>query len=130
MPLNLKYIDDAKGIYVTLEGKVTLDDLKAGALEAYSEEHIQNQIYQIIDFTSCSSFDLSSSDMQEIAKIDIEASKINPNIKIAIIAPSDLAFGMCRVYEAYADETGFDIMVLRSREEAASWIQEKLKNHA
>ena len=125
MPLNLEYIDDGRGIYVTLEGKVTLDDFKVGSSEAYSEEHILNQNYQIIDFTSCSSFDLSSSDMLEIAKIDKKASEFNPNIKIAIIAPSDLVFGMCRVYEAYADETGFDIMVLRTRQEAENWIQKK-----
>ena len=130
MSINLKFIDDKQGIYVTLEGKVTLEDFKVGASEAYSEENIQTQNYQIIDFTNCSSFDLSSSDMQEIARIDKEASEKNPNIKIAIIAPTDVAFGMSRVYEAYTDETGFDTMVFRNSEDAEAWIQEKLKNNA
>ena len=125
MSINLKFTDDKQGIYVTLEGKVTLEDFKVGASEAYSEENVHIQNYQIIDFTNCSSFDLSSSDMQEIARIDKEASKINPNIRIAIIAPTDVAFGMSRVYEAYADETGFDIMVFRNSEVVEDWIHGK-----
>ena len=123
MSINLKFTDDKQGIYVTLEGKVTLEDFKVGASEAYSEENIHTQNYQIIDFTNCSSFDLSSSDMQEIAIIDKEASKVNPDIKIAIIAPTDVAFGMSRVYEAYADETGFDIMVFRNSEDVEAWLK-------
>ena len=130
MSINLTFTNDKQGIYAALEGKVTLKDFITGAAEAYSEENIQIQRYQIIDFTNCTSFELSSNDMQQIAKIDKEASETNPNIIIAIIATTDVAFGMSRVYEAYADETGFDIMVFRNSEDAEAWIQEKLKNNA
>lgn len=130
MSINLKFTDDKQGIYVTLKGKVTLEDFIVGASEAYTEDNIQAQQYQIIDFTNCSSFDLSNNDMREIARIDIEASQSNPDIKIAIIAATDVAFGMSRVYEAYADETGFDIKVFRKSEDAEAWIREKLKNSA
>ena len=130
MSLNLKFTNNKQGIYVTLEGKVTLEDIKSGAAEAYSEKNIPTHKYQIIDFTNCSSFDLSSSDMQEIARIDIAASETNSDIKIAIVAPTDVAFGMSRLYEVYADETGFDIMVFRNAKDAETWIQEKLKYNA
>ena len=123
MSIHLSYIDNNKGIYVSLEGEVTLNDFISAASDAYSEEHIQDQKYQIIDFTNCSSFNLSTNDMLEIAKIDKKASIKNPSIRIAIIAPNDLTFGMSRVYEAYADDTGFDIKVFRNSNDAKLWIE-------
>ena len=126
--MKIKYIDDGIGIECTILGDATLDKILKAAEEVYSEEYITIQKYQIIDFTECTSFQLSSDDMRAIVEVDIEVSKSNPDIIIAIVAPDDIAFGMSRVYEAYAEETGFRIKVFRDKKESRLWIQNQLYN--
>ena len=128
--MKIKYIDEGIGIECTILGDATLDKILKAAEEVYSEEYITKQKYQIIDFTECTSFQLSSDDMRAIVEVDLEVSKSNPDIIIAIVAPEDIAFGMSRVYEAYADETGFRIKVFRDKEESQLWIQNQLNNNA
>jgi len=128
--MKIKYIDEGIGIECTILGDATLDKILKAAEEVYSEEYITKQKYQIIDFTECTSFQLSSDDMRAIVEVDLKVSKSNPGLIIAIIAPKDIAFGMSRVYEAYADETGFRIKVFRDKKESQLWIQKQLNNNA
>jgi len=57
----------------------------------------------------------------------IEVSKCNKNIVITGVMPTDLEFGMGRMWQAYADETGWESFVRRTRDEAEKWIQSKVE---
>lgn len=41
----------------------------------------------------------------------------------AIVAPHDLAFGLGRIFAALQDSFGFNLNVVRSTEEAATWLR-------
>lgn len=57
----------------------------------------------------------------------IEVAKNNRDIVIAAAMPSDLAFGLGRMWQAYADETGWKSHAFRAREEAENWVQNELQ---
>jgi hypothetical protein len=42
---------------------------------------------------------------------------------IAIIATSDLVFGLARTFSAYADSQGFKVFAFRTQEKAAKWLE-------
>jgi hypothetical protein len=42
--------------------------------------------------------------------------------KTAVIAPNDVSFGLARMYEAFADVTPREFIVVRSAEAALSWL--------
>jgi hypothetical protein len=42
---------------------------------------------------------------------------------VAIVAPSDLAFGIARMWEAFAEVTRWNTHVFRSRAEADPWLR-------
>jgi hypothetical protein len=42
---------------------------------------------------------------------------------IAIIATSDLVFGLARVVSAYADSQGFRVFAFRTQEKASKWLE-------
>jgi hypothetical protein len=48
------------------------------------------------------------------------------NLIVAIVAPSDLAFGLGRMLELYADQPEA-IMVFRTFAEADAWVTERLR---
>jgi hypothetical protein len=57
----------------------------------------------------------------------IDVSKLNKNIVIAGVMPTDLEFGLGRMWQAYADETEWVSKTIRTRDEAENWIQQTLK---
>jgi hypothetical protein len=124
--IELRYSDDEIGIECTVFGKATLKDFKKACNETFNNTNIHTHKYQIVDFTKCDSFELTSDDMEELALIAINASIINPNIIIAFISPKDIEFGMSRVYEANANESGFKIKVFRNHEDAIDWVNRNL----
>ena len=64
--------------------------------------------------------------MKIIAEQDIAATKINPNIIVALISSSDLQYGMSRVYHALVGDNGFLTEVFRDRKTAEEWIEKKI----
>jgi|GEM_PF-1159907 hypothetical protein len=51
-------------------------------------------------------------------------SKIIKHIKPILIAPSDLQFGMLRMWQAYSDETNWESNIVRTYDEAISLIKD------
>ena len=43
--------------------------------------------------------------------------------KVAIVAPSDLTFGLSRMHGVYREQDSLDANVFRSKEEAINWLK-------
>lgn len=76
--------------------------------------------------------DLSEADLSELNKYDLirlstyvdriyAANNIN-QVKVAVFAPSNLPFGMSKMYEAYSEQSSELVQVFRSKEEALEWL--------
>ena len=128
MAIYLKFNDDRTGLEAIASNQVTISDFMGACSEAFNNTNVVNQKYQILDFSQCTDFELSSDDINNLSQLAINASKINPNIIMAIIAPTDLVFGMSRVYEVYAEESGFKIKVFREKSQAESWVETLLSS--
>ena len=128
MAIDLKFNDDRTGLEAIASNQVTKSDFMGACSEAFNNKNVVNQKYQILDFSQCTDFELSSDDINSLSQLAINASKINSNIIMAIIAPTDLVFGMSRIYEVYAEESGFKIKVFRNKSEAESWVESLLSS--
>ena len=86
-------------------------------------------IYGLIDYSDIIQLDVSSSEVEIIASQNKKASEHIPDAAVAIVAGKDIAFGINRMWEMIAENTGlqWDIMVFRVREKAESWIKERGK---
>ena len=87
--------------------------------------------YLIVDIAADVEIHISSAELRAIVEENKRLAAIAvPAMPVAIAAPQDLAFGLARMWEAYAQETGWRINVVRSRAEADSWIQKNLSQVA
>jgi hypothetical protein len=53
------------------------------------------------------------------------AQHVDPRLgegKLAIVAPTDVLFGMARMYEILRDDSPIEVRVFRERDEAESWL--------
>jgi hypothetical protein len=96
MSIEINYLENGAGIEIIASGTVTGSEI----IESHKE------IYN--------------------AEIDKKASDTNPNIVVAIVASTDLQFGMSRVWQVYVEKSKFVTKVFRDREDAESWLKEKL----
>lgn len=119
-------INKEKGIiYRLVTGNITIDELIFDYKETLKHpDYVPG--YNTIDHLQVKSApDISAADLNKI--VDYLRSTMNirgQGWKSAIVADSDLAFGMSRMYEQLADQLPYEIMVFRTLEEAEKWLFE------
>ena len=126
MTINIKYIDNGIGIEIIASGFVTGEEIIKAHQEIYHTQNLERQKYQLIDRTECTEYNVSTEEVKQIAAIDNAAAKSNPDIVIAIIAPTDIQFGMSRVWQVHVEESKLLTQIFRDRISAENWISEQI----
>ena len=128
MSYELFFIDDEFGTVTEYHGVLTDELLIKCTKERYSSVgRIKRLQYILNDYSKCSKIDINSDTVKYVATLAIDVSKLNKNIVIAGVMPTDLEFGLGRMWQAYADETEWVSKTIRTRDEAENWIQQTLK---
>ena len=127
MSIEFKYLDSGIGFGFTARGNFSGKELIGVASNAYrSGKALRKNKYGIIDYSSVEKFDVSNSDVQTIAELSVEASKISPDRIIAVIANADLSYGYSRMWEFLSNEISWERMVFRSKNEAEEWLKKRV----
>ena len=129
MPYSIDYIDDEGGVIVTYSGIVTNDDISNSLEERLSSrKRVKAYRYAITNCLNIESYDVTTKGMIYAASTASKVHKINKNIVAINIMPSDLEFGMARIWEAHVSHTNWQVMTVRTMEEAYCFLKEKLNN--
>ena len=130
MPVEIKDCDDGLGVTISGRDSITdqqwLDEFKKHLTQ--EEDKFRKYRYSLSDYSAVTEVDVSNASIQALAELCIQASKINPYPVVAIVAPSDLAFGLARMTETLISETYWKTEVFRSRQEAVEWIKKEVSN--
>jgi len=106
MPFQIQYLED-NGVVFKGEGIVTFEDFKGANARIYSrKKKIEAIDYQIVDLVTIDKIDLSSDELEQLAHQDQDVFAVNPDMRIAVVGPADITFGLARVWEAYACQFG------------------------
>ena len=127
MPIEFKCLDNGIGYGFTAKGNFFGKELIKAARDAYrSGKILRKNKYGIIDYSSVDKFDVSTSDIETIAELSIEASKIASDRLIAVVAKDDLSFGYSRMWQFLSNEIVWERMVFRLRNEAEEWLKKRV----
>lgn len=85
MPIETKYINDGTGVELIGQGNVTGEEICHSLNEIYSGETLIKQKYQFWYFVDLESFNFPKKDFKRMVELDMKASKVNPDIIIAIV---------------------------------------------
>lgn len=72
----------------------------------------------LVDLRDVTAFDLDTGTIRSKARSSI----FRPGVRRAIVAPSDLAFGLARMFGTYAESASQTVAVFRAIEEAEHWL--------
>lgn len=126
MPIEIQYTDDRKGIIFCAVGKVTGKDIIEKQISIYNSAKFIDIKYWIVDRSKCTEYDVNKGDIVQIADIDNDAAKTNPDLLMALVSESNFQFGMSRMYEAHINKEGFKTMVFEKMSEAKNWVNSEL----
>lgn len=125
MPCSISWVSDGRGAHLTGTGLLTGPEIleaKAGLLRA--PDRLRGLHYGLVDVTDVTELRITRADVLEFVQVDMRIAAIVPRpLAVAIVAPSDLAFGIARMWEAFAEVTGWNTHVFRARAEADPWLR-------
>jgi len=126
MTYSITYQTDG-GVITTYSGIVTDHDIISCAKErTESPDTLKEFKYFLSDFTDVNEFNVSSNAIKTIAHLTVQASKANKNLIIVVIVPTDLEYGMSRMWAVYSDESNLKLHMARTKEEALEYLNEQL----
>ena len=127
MSYEITYIKTEGGVITKYFDIVTDSDIMKSMKERFSsDDKVSSYRYVITDCSNVERFEVSPEVMRESAKISKKVAIINKNIVVVAIMPTDLQFGMGRMWQAYAYETGLNTEIVRTSKEAEDWLRIKL----
>ena len=126
MPIELKYVNGAAGVEFVCQGRVTGAEIIEANKSVYRHEAFVKLKYQLIDRTNCTDYQVSNAEIEQIARQDMGAAKINPNMIVVFVATTDLQYGLTRMYQAHVGNLGFETELFRDRSRAIQWLEDQL----
>ena len=104
---------------------LTEDDIFDYQREVWSRNDVTG-FNELLDLSAVEQIDLTSTDsIEEFARLAVSMDIPATATRFAIVAPTDLMFGLGRMYEAYRnrnEQSTKQARVFRSRSEALAWL--------
>ncbi len=129
MGVDVTDLDDGRGVFLFGHGVVTGYQF----VEAHNrhlsqpEEKLKRYRYFFSDWSAVTEFtDVASSDVQELAKMCVNASRQNKTAIIAASAGLDLVYEYARMFQVLVSETTWEVEVFRARDKAEGWLKKKV----
>jgi hypothetical protein len=129
MTIQVNYLENGIGIEIIASGIVTGEEVIEAHKEIYNEENLKKQKYKIVDRTDCTEYQVYAEDIEKIAEMDDEASRINPNLIIAVISTTSLQHGMTRMWQAYLKNNVYITKNFLDRISADNWINSYIETN-
>lgn len=126
VPVRFTVMPDSKHVLVTLDGKITDEELFSSYRDFYLSKDWTPESHKLCDLTSADLSGVSADCIIRIAEFTKTFFKERGigSIRSAAYCPQDLDYGYIRMYQAYAEDSPEDMQVFRDYNEAREWLEE------
>jgi hypothetical protein len=116
---------EQKGLKCVFVGEFSNDIVEVNR-EVIADRRFRDIEYELLDLTKVRHFTATHETIRIVAEMDVEAYKINPNVRVAIIATELVMTGLKRMYEAYMELAGgravWNVEVFETEEAGRNWL--------
>ena len=108
-------------VFTWLYDVVTDDDLAGVIADIRNSRDFHTNFDELADLSLASSFKVTTSAVTETGHEC--RSLFSASARRAIVAPTDVAYGVARMFQVYAEHEAFSVSVFRTIAEACSWLR-------
>ena len=113
---------DNDGVFTLVaEGELTTEEAKKAALAVYSDSRFSEPTKVIWDLRE-TRVGWKATEVKGFSEF-ILGNRGSPRGKVAVVASSNMEFGLARMFEALADAAPIEVMVFREFDEAQNWMR-------
>lgn len=76
----------------------------------------------LIDLSSATTLEITTSQVRDLAAISLEAAKFTAGARLAIAAPQAHIFGLARMWAVFMEGSSWEIQIFPDRESAVAWL--------
>lgn len=124
MPITYTIRPDLRLIVITHTGIVEDEEFIQAYARLSCDEKFDITYNRLVDLRNTDSRVRSTEALRRLAKIDEAQHEgiISPVPKTAVIAPSDLSYGLTRMYNAMSSDAVREFAVFKTAEEGLAWL--------
>ena len=123
MPILYRIVPDKKVAYIKASGNVSVDEIMIEGARMFAETEWENGFNILCDYREITEFDLSNEDIHKVTDQDKLHEPIFDKSKCAVVATSNLVFGLSRMWEILSQNTNLTTMVFKDIREAIDWLE-------
>ena len=129
MTIEIKDVDGGLGNILLFSGIVEEEEFLNVVTKHLTQdtEKFKQYRYSLSDLMAVTAINISTDAIELIANLSKKAAIVNPKAVVAIAASQDFAYGLARMMEILRDESDWEEMVFRNREDAEAWIKKRVK---
>ena len=129
MPYEKQLTDDYMGTIHVGSGVVTGAEILEGCKAVTTlVQSTANFHYKLVDLSRATELRISSQEFEDILEQDRLIAEQRPNDTVAVVAPNENIRAIAEEWRRRAEGLGWAIEILQRKEEAMSWIQERLES--
>ncbi len=121
MPISVLWLEEHHGVQFTGSGLLTGEECLRANRQVIKDSRLATLRFQIVDLSAVEHYEISAAESRDLATMDIQAAAIASGVRVAMICPDDLVFGMSRLYAGHTSPN-WQVEVFRQREEAIEWL--------
>ena len=104
MPYHVEFVRRGHRFHLTGSGTVLGSEIVAGAARPIATRPGRAALrYALVDLTELTEFRVTTEEVRQIVAEDMITARLAPGVVVAIVAPRDYAFGMARMWQAFAE---------------------------
>ncbi len=128
MPYKITKLEDG-GVVIDYEGIVTSKENAEAHKKVLgtNPDQFKKISYVISDFSKAININHTSEEIHKVASMSRQKLELNPKIVLALIVPSNLFYGLGRMWQVLLEEEHHRAGLFKTKEEAEIWVQMKLR---
>lgn len=124
MPITCRFMDDEGLIVFRHEGVVTDEEFLATYKSHHQDPRFEQSHDILVDLRDADSGVRSPEALRSIATFRSRLlGDAAGNPRVAVVAPTDISYGLARMYEAYSDALPFEFVVFKDIGAALAWLR-------
>jgi hypothetical protein len=108
-------------VFADIDGCLSVEEVRADLLDVITDQVHLGGMAALLDFRSVSTL-LSSASLRSVAAELRKLTSAQRQPRCAILADSDVVFGLLRMFETYCDGVGVEVRAFRDRGDAIEWL--------
>jgi hypothetical protein len=126
MPLDYRYDAALNAVVTTVTGTLEEEEVLAHLRKLRDDSDVPSGFFEIVDFSSANDFAIRVSSAGRIAFLVPELQQRKDYRGTTFFAPSDLAYGMARVFQTMLEQLDIETEIYRDWRDLESAVTKRL----